>query len=73
MLADRFLQFVRVKAYVDENAVGKHDIVFGQKFCAELGLILGFKHNKVIWDDISIPMRKSLRHEETMEISDDPG
>ena len=48
MLADRFLQFVRVKAYVDENAVGKQDIVFGQKFCAELGLILEFKHNKAI-------------------------
>ena len=33
---------IRAKAYVDEKAVVKHDIVFGQRFCTELGLVLDF-------------------------------
>ena len=59
-----------VSAYVDENAVGNHDIVFGRRFCSEFGLILDYKTRKFMWNDMSVPMQnKSTNH----TISDDPG
>ena len=32
-------RIVTIKAYIDEDAVGYHDLVLGQKFCADLGFI----------------------------------
>ena len=34
---------VTVYAYIDENAVGSHDIIFKRRFCQQLGLVLDYK------------------------------
>ena len=50
---------VQVRAYIDEDAVGSHEIVFGKRFCAEIGIIMNYKTKTIIWDDLSIPMFKN--------------
>ncbi len=49
---------ISIRAYVDENPVGRHDIIFGTRVCQQLGLVFDFKHKLVTWDDISIPMKQ---------------
>ena len=59
---------VTVSAYIDENAVGEHDI------CSELGLILDYKNKKVLWNEIAISMQnKSGMRKIMTTTSDDPG
>ena len=65
---------VTVKAYIDEDAVGQHDIIFGRRLCSELGLILDYKAKTVIWNELSIPMRNKSSPQKIMnKLSDDPG
>ena len=64
-------RIVIVKAYVDEDAVGNHDIIFGWRFCSELGLILDYK-NKVTWNNLSIPMMDKSSSHTVTELSYDP-
>ena len=65
---------ITVKAYIDDDAVGKHDIIFGRRFCAELGIIINYKTKTMIWDDLSVPMTKKKKNDLTVNtISDDPG
>jgi hypothetical protein len=49
---------VTVEAYVEEETIGRHDIILGVRFIQQLGLIFDFKRNTVIWDEITIPMRQ---------------
>ena len=44
---------------VEENAIGRHDLVFGRKFCKEMKLQLNVKTETIIWDDLSIPMKRT--------------
>ena len=53
---------VRVEAYIDDDAIGRHDVIFGKRFCAELGIIMNYKTQTIIWDDLSIPMSKKKTH-----------
>ena len=64
---------VTVKAYVDDNAIGEHDIIFGKRFCAELGIIMNYKTRTIVWDDLSIPMVKTKQKQIVNALSDDPG
>ena len=48
---------VKVKAYIDEDAIGRHDIIFGQDLIAEQGFVLDYKSKVIIWDDLVCPMR----------------
>ena len=48
---------ISVRAYVEEEAVGRHDIILGIRFIHQLGLIFNFKQQTVTWDEIAIPMR----------------
>ena len=41
--------------------IGRHDIVFGQKFCKEMKILLIFSTETIIWDDIRITMKISLK------------
>jgi hypothetical protein len=49
---------VTVEAYLEEETIGRHDIILGVRFIQQLGLIFDFKRNTVIWDEITIPMRQ---------------
>ena len=49
---------ISIRAYIEEDAVGRHDIVLGLHFIQQLGLIFDFKRCAVTWDEISIPMRQ---------------
>jgi hypothetical protein len=49
---------VTVEAYVEEESIGRHDIILGVRFIQQLGLIFDFKRSTVIWDEITIPMRQ---------------
>jgi hypothetical protein len=49
---------VTVKAYMEEESIGRHDIILGVRFIQQLGLTFDFKRNTVIWDEITIPMRQ---------------
>jgi hypothetical protein len=49
---------VTVEAYVEEESIGRHDIILGVRFIQQLDLIIDFKRNTVIWDEITIPMRQ---------------
>jgi predicted aspartyl protease len=64
---------VDIQAYVEDEAVGQHDIVLGIKFIQQLGLIFDFHCRIVSWDEISIPMRQkgSIPPEELFFIEDD--
>ena len=65
---------VTVEAYIDDDAVGKHDIIFERRFCAELGIIINYKTKTMIWDDLSVPMTKKKKNDLMVNtISDDPG
>ena len=44
---------------VEENANGRHNIVFGRRFCQEQNMIFDYKYRKIIWEDLSTPMNKS--------------
>jgi hypothetical protein len=46
-----------IQAYVEDEVMGHHDIIFGVRFIQQLGLIFDFKRNTVSWDEITIPMR----------------
>ena len=48
---------VTVRANIDEDAIGRHDIILGTTFCSQLGLILNYKAKTIIWDDLSVPMQ----------------
>ena len=63
---------IKIKAYIDEDAVGRHDIVIGRRTCSELGLVLNYKRQRVVWDELSIPMENKNRVESNITISDDP-
>jgi hypothetical protein len=43
---------------VEEETVGRHDIILGIKFIQQLGLIFDFKRNTVFWDEKVILMRQ---------------
>ena len=49
---------ISIRAYIEEEAVGRHDIVLGLHFIQQLGLIFDFKRCAVTWDEVSIPMRQ---------------
>ncbi len=49
---------ISIRAYVDENPVGRHDIIFGTRVCQQLGLIFDFKRKLVTWDNLTIPMKQ---------------
>ena len=49
---------MKIRAYIEENSNGRHDIVFGNRFLKQLGLVFNYKTKTVIWDDISIPIKK---------------
>ena len=38
-------RIVRIDAYVDEDAVGDHDMILGRRFCNKLGLIIDCKNH----------------------------
>jgi hypothetical protein len=60
---------------VEEDAVGRHDIILGIRFIQQLGLLFDFKRHTVTWDEITIPMRQlgSIKPEELAPIdSSDP-
>ena len=61
---------VSIRAYVEEEAVGRHDIILGIRFIQQLGLIFDFKRHAVVWDEITIPMRQmgSIKPEELTTI-----
>jgi hypothetical protein len=42
---------------VEDEIVGRHNIIFGVRYIQQLGLIFDFKRNTVSWDEITIPMR----------------
>ena len=65
-------RIVQVKAYIDEDAVGSHDVVSGKRFCAKLGIVLNYKTKTTIWDDLSIPMTRTRPATNINFISDDP-
>jgi len=48
---------ISVTANIDNNAVGRHDIVFGARFLTELGLVFDYKKQQITWDDLVVPMR----------------
>ena len=48
-----------MRAYVEDNATGRHDIIFGIQFMPELGLVLDLKHQTLIWYDASMAMMPS--------------
>ena len=62
---------VKIRAYVDENAVGDHDLILGSRFCNELGMILDYKNKKIIWDDLAIPMLNKSKPIALTAISDE--
>ena len=62
-----------VEAYIDEDAIGKHDIIFGRSFCAELGIIMNYKTKPIIWDNLFIPMSTKNRVPSVNNILEDPG
>lgn len=47
-----------VKAYVEDDAKGKHDIILGGTFCKQLGLKFDFQKDTVTWGDITIALKK---------------
>ena len=46
---------VDVEAIVEENANGRHDIVFGRRFCQEQNMIFDFKYKKNHMGGIKYP------------------
>ena len=46
---------ISIRAYIEEDTVGHHDIVLGLHFIQQLGLIFDFKCCAVSWDKVSIP------------------
>ena len=50
-----------VRAIVEDNAIGRYDIVFGRKIRKEMKILLNFSTATIIWDDLSIPMKSSLK------------
>ena len=40
-------RIVTVKVYVDEEAIGDHDIIFGDRCCTEVGLVIAYKTIKL--------------------------
>jgi hypothetical protein len=61
---------VTVHAYVEDESIGRHDIVLGIRFIKHLGLIFDFKRCTVKWDEIINPMRQhgSINPEELSPI-----
>eukprot|EP00957_Ditylum_brightwellii_P148987 11343397-Ditylum_brightwellii.AAC.1 len=49
---------VEIKAYVENNAKGCHNLVLGIKYCSMLGLNFDFEAKLVTWDDVLLPMKK---------------
>ena len=48
---------ITVTANIDDNAVGRHDIIFGVRFLTELGLVFDFKRHQITWDELVVPMK----------------
>ena len=61
------------KAYIYKDTIGKYGIVFGKRFCAELGIIMIYKRKTMIWDGLSIPMSRKYRMKHVVSISGNPG
>jgi hypothetical protein len=63
---------ISIKAYVEEESIGRHDIVLGTRFILQLGLVFDFKRCAVYWDELSIPMRNkgSITPEELTTVND---
>jgi hypothetical protein len=61
-----------IRAYIEENSIGRHDIVLGIQFIKQLGLIFDFQKCIVTWDNLKIPMRKhgSISPEELIILND---
>jgi hypothetical protein len=61
-----------VHAYIEENEIGRHNIVFGIQFIKQLGHIFDFQICIVTWDNHSIPMGQhgSINPEELAIIND---
>eukprot|EP00957_Ditylum_brightwellii_P193636 14745388-Ditylum_brightwellii.AAC.1 len=49
---------VTIKAYVEDNANGRHNLILGIKYCSLLGLKFDFTKKLVTWDDISLQMKR---------------
>ena len=50
---------VTVEALVGENTIGRHDLIFGRQFCKEMKLQLNFNTETIVWDDLSIPTKRT--------------
>jgi hypothetical protein len=63
---------VTIRAYIEENSIGRYDIVLGIRFIKQLGLIFDFLKCIVTWNTLSIPMRQhgSITPEELSIICD---
>jgi hypothetical protein len=49
---------IDVEAYVEDDVVGRHDIILGIRVIHQLGLVFDFQRQTVTWDDIVLPMLK---------------
>jgi hypothetical protein len=50
---------ITVRAYVENNSIGRHDIVLGTCFIKQLVLILDFTRCAVTWNDVAFPMQQN--------------
>jgi len=48
---------ISVTANIDDDAIGRHDIIFGARFLTELGLIFDYERQQITWDDLVVPMK----------------
>ena len=49
---------IDVQAYIEDEVIGRHDIILGIRFIRQIGLIFDFKRQILTWDEISLPMRQ---------------
>ena len=61
---------VTVEALVGENTIWRHDFIFGRQFCKEMKLQLNFNTDTIVWDDLSIPMKRTQSNKNTVNAID---
>ncbi len=49
---------IKIRAFVEDGAQGRHDIILGRTVCKQLGLKFDFQLDTVTWDDKTISMLK---------------
>ena len=49
---------IKIRAFVEDGAQGRHDIILGCTVCKQLGLKFDFQLDTVTWDDKTISMLK---------------